>query len=190
MNEKKRVGVKSFDHELKSESFDYFTPKEKKKLKKEFLLKILTKYSLYSWLLFLGIMAITALIIAVLLLVNSPWKYLVFIAAGGYIPLLIFLVNILQTTKNKYRYFLFVNHKLKEEGFNDFYFRSYMITLCYRLIIKDLLKKYGFIDRYQYLYDNFSTKEKVNAFITHEAISDIIGDDVANIEIEELQIDK
>lgn len=186
MQKVKRTGVKSFDHELENESFDYFTVDERKKLDKEFHKKILTKYSLYSWLFVLGIILITVLIAVICLVINSPFKYLVFISALGYIPLFIFLINILKTTKTKYRYFLFINSKLRDEGFNDFYFRSYMPTLCYRLIIKDQLKKYGFKDRYKYLMENFSTKEKITKFVTKESLASLVGDDgdLNNIEFE------
>ena len=187
MKEIKRTGVKSFDRELENESFDCFTKEERKALDKEFLKKIWTSYSLYSWLLFLAILAITALIIVVCFAFSSPFKYLVFIAALGYIPLFIFLVNILQTTKKKYRYFLFINQKLRDEGFVDFYYRSYMVTLCYRLIIKDQLKKYGFLDRYQFLIDNFSTREKVSTYVTQEAIADLVGPDMQNVTFEQMQ---
>lgn len=187
MQEIKRTGVKSFDHELESESFTCFSKEERKKLDQEFKIKILTKYSLYSWLLFLGVLAITALIIIVCLVFKSPWRFLVFLAAGGYIPLFIFIFNILSTTKKKYRYFLFINQKLRDEGFNDFYFRSYMVTLCYRLIIKDQLKKYHLEDRYPYLMANFSSQEKISEFVTNEALKEFLGDDLDNVTIEKMQ---
>ena len=184
MSEIKRTGVKSFDHELESESFDYFSKEERKALDKEFKLKIWTLYSLYAWLLFFGAFVIAAIIIIVCVLFSSPFKYLILILLGAYIPIGIFLYNILSTTKTKYRYFLFINNKLKDEGFNDFYFRSYMVTLCYRLIIKDQLKKYGFVDHYSYLMDNFSTKTKTNQFVTREALKELVGDEYENATIE------
>ena len=180
----KRTGVKSFDHELESESFSCFLKDERKALDKEFKVKIWTLYSLYTWLLTLAVITITVVIIVVCLSFTSPLKYLVFISAIGYIPLFIFIFNILKTTKKKYRYFLFINQKLKNEGFNDFYFRSYMNTLCYRLIIKDQLKKYGFENHYQYLMDNFSTNKKTSEFVTREALKELVGDDYENAEVE------
>lgn len=187
MKEIKRTGVKSFDHELENESFLNIPLEERKKLHKEFLIKIWTKYSIYSWLLLMAILAVTALIIVICLSIDSPYKYFVFISTIGYIPLFIFLINILRTTKMKYRYFLFINQKLKDEGFNDFYFRSYMTTLCYRLIIKDQLKKYGFLDHYPFLMENFSTQSKINAFVTNEALKEMLGPDLDNVEIEEMK---
>ena len=190
MQEFQHTGVKSFDHELESESFDTFTEAERKALDKEFIRKILGKYSIYAYLLFAGVILITALIIVVCLSFASPYRYLVFIAAGGYIPLGIFLYNILSTTKKKYRYFLFINQKLKSEGFVDYYFRSYMVTLCYRLIIKDLLQKYGYADKYPYLYEHFSTQEKISAFVTYEALHEFLGEEGLNAPIEEIKIEE
>ena len=187
MNEIRRTGVKSFDHELENESFDCFSKEERKKLDKEFTLKIWTKYSLYSWLLFLGVLAITAIILIVCLVVDSPYRFFTFLLAPGYIPLFIFLINILKTTKAKYRYFLFINQKLRDEGFNDFYFRSYMVTLCYRLIIKDLLKKYHLESNYKFLMDNFSNHEKISKYVTEEALKDFLGDAAKDAEIEILK---
>ncbi len=186
MNTIKRTGVKSFDHELESETFDCFSEKERAALDKEFRRKIQTKYSLYSWLLFAGAVAIAAIVTVICLVFSSPWKYLVFIAFGAYIPIGIFLYNILSTTKTKYRYFLFINQKMRDEGYNNFYFRSYMPTLCYRLIIKDQLKKYGFGDHYAELIQNFSTNEKINEYVTKEAITELLGAEATDVSIEQI----
>ena len=67
------------------------------------------------------------------------------------IPVLFQFGSILFSTSYKFRYYKISLYRLKTRGYKDSYFECEMHEPCFRLIIKDILKSYGYKREYEKL---------------------------------------
>lgn len=124
---------------------------QKDKERKEFILKLVTKYFLYGYLCLLGIFILLAISYFFYKKFNSPLKLCsVFFLLCG-IPVLGQFLRITFSTNHKFRYFRISKYRLRTRGYKDAYFECEMHEPCFRLIIKDLLKSYGYQKEYNEL---------------------------------------
>jgi energy-coupling factor transporter transmembrane protein EcfT len=80
------------------------------------------------------------------------------------------LLNILFSTKYKWRYYNITIYRLKTRGFNETYFENEMYEPCMRLIIKDLIYNNNNSNNYKklqmkYINDNYSIDDAKNHLI-------------------------
>lgn len=169
--------IESFEKEIKETTIDDFPPERKKQVKRHFIVKMWTTYSIYTYLLLLLMIGVIILPIILVNVLTVSYRYYFLFILVGVIPCLFFIIKMLTTIPEKYRFYLFICGELEKEGYSDFYFRSYMQAACYQIIIKDVLKQYGFGNEYPALYRNFSTEYRYHRYIENELASHFKDED-------------
>ena len=124
---------------------------QKEKERKEFIFKLLTKYFLYGYLCLLGIIVLLAISFFFYKKLNFPLKLLSLFFLLCSIPVFGQFLRIAFSTNHKFRYFKISKYRLRTRGYKDAYFECEMHEPCFRLIIKDLLKSYGYQKEYNAL---------------------------------------
>lgn len=122
-----------------------------KREKKEFTLKVITRYFLYGYLCLLGIILLLALSFLIYKKIAFPKNLVSIISVIFSLPLLAQFLRIAISTKHKFRYYKISKYRLKTRGYKDEYFECEMHEPCFRLIIKDLLESNGFQKEYKEL---------------------------------------
>lgn len=128
--------------------------KRAERLKKQFIFKLVTKFFIYGYLCFLGILVCIATSCFVYKNLEFPKKLFFLIFVFFCIPLFGQFLRIATSTKYKFRYYKISLYRLKTRGYKDSYFECEMHEPCFRLIIKDLLESNG------YEKDYYTLREK------------------------------
>ncbi len=126
----------------------YLKTMQKETERKEFILRLITKYFFYGYLCLLGIVILLVFSYFFYKKFNSQLKLVSIIFLLCSIPLLGQFFRIVFSTNHKFRYFKISKYRLRTRGYKDSYFECEMHEPCFRLIIKDLLKTYGFQKEY------------------------------------------
>jgi hypothetical protein len=117
-------------------------------VKKDFIKKYFTKYYIFGYFCLLGFIPQSALIyLATLLPYPINFLALSFLTVGS---ILLFRKWLLITclSKKKYRFYKTAVEKLEIGKYDKYYFLNGMYDPCFRIIVKDLLYKYGLKDKY------------------------------------------
>lgn len=123
-------------------------PAGEQKEKREFIIKLITKYFLYGYLCLLGIIVLLAVSYIIYKRIVFPKNLLSIFFVLFSLPLAGQLLRIIFSTKHKYRYYKINKYRLRTRGYKDEYFECEMHEPCFRLIIEDLLKSFGYIQEY------------------------------------------
>lgn len=118
------------------------------RVKKQFILKLITKYFLYGYLCFLGILICGFASCFIYRNLEFPKKLFLFIFLFCCILLCGQFLRIVISTNHKFRYYRISLYRLKTRGYKDSYFECEMHEPCFRLIIKDLLVTNGYKKQY------------------------------------------
>lgn len=127
--------------------------KRAESFKRQFIFKLITKYFIYGYLCFLGILACIAASCFVYKNLDFPKKLVFLIFIFCCILLSGQFLRIAVSTKHKFRYYKISLYRLKTRGYKDSYFECEMHEPCFRLIIKDLLKSNGYENEYYSLME-------------------------------------
>ena len=119
-----------------------------KSCKKEFTLKLITKYFFYGYLCLLGIIVLLTASYIIYKKIIFPKNLFSFFFILISLPLAGQFLRIVFSTNHKYRYYKINKYRLQTRGYKDEYFECEMHEPCFRLIIKDLLKSFGYIQEY------------------------------------------
>lgn len=124
----------------------------------QFLGLYFVRYFNYGYLFFAGA-GLTASVGIVMWNMDLPFILRISIAIAAGIAALIcsfMFVNIISTTYTKYRYYKISWYRIKNKGYNEKYFMFEMHEPCFRLMIKDILRRSGFSDEYNQLKKDMS----------------------------------
>lgn len=122
--------------------------KRAERVKKQFIFKLITKFFIYGYLCFLGILVCIAASYFVYKNLEFPKNLFFLIFVFFCIPLFGQFLRIVASTKYKFRYYKISLYRLKTRGYKDSYFECEMHEPCFRLIIKDLLESNGYEKEY------------------------------------------
>ena len=117
-------------------------------VKKDFIKKYLTKYYIFGYCCLLGFIP-QSVLIYLATFIPSPFKYMVLTALTiGSILLFRKWLLITILSKKKYRFYKLAVEKLDVGEYDKYYFLNGMYDPCFRIIVKDLLYRYGLEDKY------------------------------------------
>ena len=125
-----------------------------KSCKKEFAIKLMTKYFFYGYLCLLGIIVLLTISYKIYSKIVFPKNLLSLLFVLLSFPLFGQFLRISFSTNHKYRYYKINKYRLQTRGYKDEYFECEMHEPCFRLIIFDLLKSFGYMQEY------YALKEK------------------------------
>lgn len=131
--------------------------KKDKNIRKKFIYKYFTKYFLYGYLAFLGMLASAILFVSSLKL-NNYLKLFSIIPFFTFVYSLYFLVPICYSTKNKWRYYKINTYRFQTRRFSDEWFKYEMNEPCMRLIIRDLCFENNCRQEYRQMYLKYAKK--------------------------------
>ena len=123
------------------------------KEKKEFILKMSTKYFLYGYVCLFGIIILFITSCFFFKTFDFPTNLISIFFILGSLPVIGQFCRIVFSSKHKYRYYKISKYRLITRGYKDSYFECEMHEPCFRLIIKDLLITYGYKAQYIELRD-------------------------------------
>lgn len=127
-----------------------------KKLLPSFIVRFLIYYFLYGYLFLLFTVILVFMFHYFYRDLISPYNLFsfIFLVIGIICFVRFFLIAI--TTRYKWRFYRISIYRLKNRKYSENYFKYEMFEPCMRLIIKDLLRKFGYKKEYQNLFDKYS----------------------------------
>lgn len=117
-------------------------------IKKDFIKRYFTKYYVFGYCCLLGFIPQSALIYMSTLLPYPIKIVALFLLMVGSVFLFRKWLLITILSKKKYRFYKTAVEKLEAGKYDKYYFLNGMYDPCFRIIVKDLLYKYGLKDKY------------------------------------------
>lgn len=122
-----------------------------KEIKKTFLIRYFTKYYIFGYCCFFGFIP-QAFFYFLSSLIPKPYCYIpYFFLTIGSILLFGKWLRITTLSKRKFRFYRLAIKKLEAGDFDKNYFLNGMYDPCFKVIVKDLLYRYGMKEYYQSL---------------------------------------
>lgn len=117
-------------------------------IKKDFIKRYVFKYYIFGYCCLLGFILQSALIYISTLLPYPIKIVALFLLMVGSVLLFRKWLLITILSKKKYRFYKTAVEKLEAGKYDKYYFLNGMYDPCFRIIVKDLLYKYGLKDKY------------------------------------------
>lgn len=121
----------------------------------KFILLYITKFFFYGYLFLAGSIIIGVLFLYLFTNTSGLIKYLQLLWAIPFFYCFIRLINIISTTRYKWRIFRIAHYRLRTRGYSENYFKYEIFEPCTRIIVKNILYEYNLKHEYKLLKEKY-----------------------------------
>jgi hypothetical protein len=121
----------------------------------KFLFVYITYFFFYGYVCLAGTIGLSVILAELLRVSHGAFKFVSFalLLPIGYA--FVRFILILATTRYKWRFYRISYYRLQKKGFSESYFKYEMYEPCMRLIVKRLLKEFGFQKEYKEMLQKY-----------------------------------